>query len=77
MDVLHLRKQSHPLQHFIILELQSRPIWWHYMSVIIPDRIERDSGFLFIDGGSNTDRYEFYIICGAQCFGGRVVDVDH
>ena len=47
------------------------------MSVIIPDRIERDSGFLFIDGGSNTDRYEFYIICGAQCFGGRVVDVDH
>ncbi|KAL3877090.1 hypothetical protein ACJMK2_034845 [Sinanodonta woodiana] len=32
-----------------------RPIWWHYLTVTIPDNVKSDSAFLFIDGGSNSD----------------------
>lgn len=35
-----------------------RSIWWHYLVVNIPDKFDsqmENSGFLFIDGGSNTD----------------------
>lgn len=33
-------------------------IWWHYLCVIIPDKITRaDIGILWIDGGQNTDGY--------------------
>ncbi|KAL3877581.1 hypothetical protein ACJMK2_035277 [Sinanodonta woodiana] len=32
-----------------------RPIWWHYLTITIPDKIVVDSAFLFIDGGSNHD----------------------
>jgi PhoPQ-activated pathogenicity-related protein len=34
----------------------SNPVWWHYLSITVPDEIERpDAAFVFIDGGSNTD----------------------
>ena len=35
-----------------------RSLWWHYLVVNIPDVFDpkmENSGFLFIDGGSNTD----------------------
>ena len=32
------------------------PIWWHYLSVVIPDVIKRpDAAFMFIEGGDNND----------------------
>ncbi|KAL4239703.1 hypothetical protein ACF0H5_000507 [Mactra antiquata] len=35
-------------------DLQSQPVWWHYLSVTVPDKIDlQNAGFLFIDGGSN------------------------
>ncbi|XP_045213280.2 autocrine proliferation repressor protein A-like [Mercenaria mercenaria] len=37
-------------------DLQSQPIWWHYLSVTVPDKLDlQNAGFLFIDGGSNTN----------------------
>lgn len=32
------------------------PIWEHYMTVTVPDKVESDIGFLFITGGRNSDR---------------------
>lgn len=30
------------------------PIWWHFLSITIPDNLTRpDSGFMVIDGGNN------------------------
>ncbi|CAF3581131.1 unnamed protein product [Rotaria sp. Silwood1] len=35
----------------------SRPIWWHYLCVIIPHKLTRpNTAFMLIDQGSNTDR---------------------
>lgn len=32
------------------------PIWWHYLSVVIPDVIKRpDAAFMFIEGGNNDN----------------------
>ncbi|KAL3877092.1 hypothetical protein ACJMK2_034847 [Sinanodonta woodiana] len=31
------------------------PVWWHYLTITIPDKVVFDSAFLFIDGGSNDD----------------------
>lgn len=37
-------------------DLQSQPVWWHYLSVTVPDKLDlNNAGFLFIDGGSNHD----------------------
>jgi PhoPQ-activated pathogenicity-related protein len=37
----------------------SKSVWWHLMGVAIPNTIRhQDSGFLFIDGGSNRDTTE-------------------
>ncbi|XP_059147478.1 autocrine proliferation repressor protein A-like [Physella acuta] len=34
-----------------------KPIWWHYLSVIIPKNLDyTDTGFLWIDQGHNTDK---------------------
>ncbi|KAK3090862.1 hypothetical protein FSP39_015299 [Pinctada imbricata] len=36
--------------------ISNRPIWWHYLTVTIPDKINyTDSASMFIDGGSNDD----------------------
>nr|KAG5691328.1 hypothetical protein BaRGS_014027 [Batillaria attramentaria] len=32
-----------------------RPVWWHYLSVTVPDVIKYKAAVLFIDGGSNHD----------------------
>ena len=34
-----------------------RPIWWHFMAVVIPDNIDNtvDSSFLYITGGGNSN----------------------
>ncbi|KAH3871998.1 hypothetical protein DPMN_035212 [Dreissena polymorpha] len=37
-------------------DLQSQPVWWHYMVVTVPDKILiKGAGFLFIGGGSNEN----------------------
>lgn len=36
--------------------LVTRSVWWHQMGIAIPDDISTtEHGFLFIDGGSNSD----------------------
>jgi PhoPQ-activated pathogenicity-related protein len=36
--------------------LSSRPVWWHYVAVHVPDVLRYpDSGFLFVGGGSNNN----------------------
>lgn len=42
----------------ILLESYStRPIWWHYLCVTVPNKITRpNSGYMLIDQGSNNDR---------------------
>ncbi|XP_064605796.1 autocrine proliferation repressor protein A-like [Liolophura sinensis] len=38
-------------------DVVTHPIWWHYLSVTIPDEVElKNTAFLFIDGGSNHDK---------------------
>ncbi|XP_052266498.1 autocrine proliferation repressor protein A-like isoform X2 [Dreissena polymorpha] len=37
-------------------DFQSQPVWWHYLSVTVPDKILiKGAGFLYITGGSNND----------------------
>lgn len=31
------------------------PVWWHYLSITVPDEIKYKNAVLFIDGGSNND----------------------
>ncbi|XP_041364664.1 autocrine proliferation repressor protein A-like [Gigantopelta aegis] len=34
--------------------VSSQPIWWHYLSMTVPDKLKfPNDGFLFIDGGGN------------------------
>jgi len=33
-----------------------RPVWKHWLSIIRPDQVTRNTGFLFIGGGANTDK---------------------
>lgn len=32
-----------------------KPVWAHWLTVIVPDAIQHHTGFLYIDGGQNTD----------------------
>ena len=32
-----------------------RPIWWHYLTITVPDVIKYKEAILFIDGGSNNN----------------------
>jgi len=39
------------------LDIQSQPVWWHYLYVTVPDILEYNkSALMFIEGGANTDR---------------------
>ena len=42
---------------FVVTEAVSdRPIWWHYLTVTIPDKINYTNGaFMLIDGGNNNE----------------------
>ena len=43
-------------QTWLNASVQSRPVWWHYMAVVVPDRIDfPDKGMMYITGNSNTD----------------------
>ncbi|KAK3579248.1 hypothetical protein CHS0354_033325 [Potamilus streckersoni] len=33
----------------------NHPVWWHYLTITMPDKVVFDTAFLFIDGGSNDD----------------------
>ena len=45
------------ITHSVAKEV-SRSIWWHYLVINIPDQIDfKDTGFLYITGGSNHNRY--------------------
>lgn len=36
----------------------ANPIWWHYLCITIPDKLEiTDAAVLWIDGGKNTDGF--------------------
>ncbi len=59
-------KQTEQADHtFIIAELVSqqwltakevdRPVWHHWMSIVIPKQVKSDVGLLWIGGGSNLD----------------------
>jgi len=32
-----------------------RPVWKHWMTLVVPDKVVSDKAFLYIDGGSNND----------------------
>jgi PhoPQ-activated pathogenicity-related protein len=32
----------------------SRPTWWHYLTICVPDNVSSKTAFLHVDGGSNT-----------------------
>ena len=36
----------------------NHPIWWHYLSIIVPDVIKYKQAVVFIDGGSNNNGWE-------------------
>ncbi len=56
---------SGPGYHGAVLELTSqtwltakevdKPVWKHWLTVIVPDAVKHDKAFLFITGGDNTD----------------------
>ena len=47
---------------FLLIDADvDRSVWWHYLVIMIPDKIQiTDTAFLYITGGSNTDKYVFY-----------------
>lgn len=56
---------SGPGYHGAVLEMVSqtwltakevdKPVWRHWLTVIVPDKVTHKTGFLFITGGDNTD----------------------
>jgi PhoPQ-activated pathogenicity-related protein len=56
---------SGPGYHGAVLEMVSqtwltakevdKPVWKHWLTVIVPDKVAHKTGFLFITGGDNTD----------------------
>ncbi|HEY2355882.1 MAG TPA: PhoPQ-activated protein PqaA family protein [Phenylobacterium sp.] len=56
---------SGPGYHGAVLEMTSqtwltakevdKPIWKHWLTVIVPDKVSHKTGFLYITGGANTD----------------------
>ena len=56
---------SGPGYHGAVLELTSqtwltdkhvdKPVWKHWLTVIVPEKVSHNNGFLFITGGDNTD----------------------
>ncbi|THD63672.1 PhoPQ-activated protein PqaA family protein [Phenylobacterium sp.] len=56
---------SGPGYHGAVLELTSqswltakevdKPLWKHWLTVIVPDKVEHPNAFMFITGGNNTD----------------------
>jgi PhoPQ-activated pathogenicity-related protein len=56
---------SGPGYHGAVLEMVSqtwltskevdKPVWRHWLTVIVPDKVTHDKAFLFITGGDNTD----------------------
>ena len=56
---------SGPGYHGAVLELTSqtwltakqvdKPLWKHWLTVIVPDKVEHKDAFLYITGGNNTD----------------------
>jgi PhoPQ-activated pathogenicity-related protein len=56
---------SGPGYHGAVLEMVSqtwltskevdKPVWKHWLTVVVPDKVTHDKAFLFITGGDNTD----------------------
>jgi PhoPQ-activated pathogenicity-related protein len=56
---------SGPGYHGAVLELTSqtwltskevdKPVWKHWLTVIVPDKVDHQTAFMFITGGDNTD----------------------
>src|SRR4051794_35769218 len=56
---------SGPGYHGAVLEMVSqtwltpkqvdKPVWKHWLTVIVPDKVTHDKAFMFITGGDNTD----------------------
>lgn len=43
-------------QKWLSQELVEDPVWWHWVSVVVPETVEHDTAFIWIDGGSrNSD----------------------
>ncbi|CAN5348256.1 PhoPQ-activated pathogenicity-related family protein [soil metagenome] len=52
--------------HGVVLDMTSqtwldasrvdKPVWKHWVTVIVPETVEHATGFLYIDGGQNTDK---------------------
>jgi PhoPQ-activated pathogenicity-related protein len=49
--VLELTSQS-----WRTAEEVDRPVWKHWLSIVKPDQVTRDTAFLFIGGGANSDK---------------------
>lgn len=65
-------------QQWLSSDIVDRSIWWHYVVVIVPDRLlYKDSGMLYITGGDNTDGFpsgtaEDELLCIALALANRV-----
>ncbi|MFI4974042.1 MAG: PhoPQ-activated protein PqaA family protein [Caulobacterales bacterium] len=42
-------------QTWLSPEQVDRPVWKHWLTVVVPDRVIHDQAFLYITGGENTD----------------------
>ncbi len=43
-------------QKWLTTQEVENPIWWHWLTIIVPDGATSDKGLLFINGGSHTTR---------------------
>ena len=42
-------------QTWLSFEEVDRPVWKHWLTIVIPDTVRHDASFLYITGGNNTD----------------------
>lgn len=59
-DILQTERGSNYTTYYLNMtsqtwkpKVQSQPVWWHEMTIFIPDKVDMDSALLLIDGGSN------------------------
>ena len=43
-------------QKWLSVDQVNDPIWWHWLTIIVPDKVETNKGLLLIAGGSRTSK---------------------
>ena len=43
-------------QQWLTIQEVEDPVWWHWLTVIVPDEVKSNKGLLFVSGGSHNTK---------------------